>query len=76
MLPTSIQQSFQLAVQHHQAGRLPQAEQLYRQILAQEPGHADAMHLLGVIAAQLGRNDAAVELIPTSPKPTTTSATP
>jgi len=59
----TIQQAFELAIQHHQAGRLNEAESLYRQILAVEPRHADALHLLGVIAAQAGRHDAAIELI-------------
>ena len=59
----TIQQAFELAVQHHQAGRLAEADALYRQILAAEPRHADAMHLLGVIAHQMGRNEAAVDLI-------------
>ena len=43
-----------IAVQHHQAGRLQRAEQIYRQILAIEPNHADAIHLLGAIAFHLG----------------------
>jgi predicted O-linked N-acetylglucosamine transferase (SPINDLY family) len=59
----TVQQAFDLALQHHQAGRLAEAEALYRQILAVEPGHAEALHLLGVIAQQVGRNDLAVELI-------------
>jgi predicted O-linked N-acetylglucosamine transferase (SPINDLY family) len=59
----TIQQAFDLALQHHQAGRRLEAEQIYRQILAQEPGHFDALHYLGLIAHQAGRNDAAAELI-------------
>ena len=55
MSQLTIQQAFDLAVRHHQAGHLQQAEQLYRQILAQQPGHADALHMLGLIAHQLGR---------------------
>src|SRR5262245_3544951 len=51
------------AVQHHQAGRLHEAEQTYLQILAVDPDHAEAVHLLGVIAIQLGRADVAVEHI-------------
>jgi tetratricopeptide (TPR) repeat protein len=47
----------------HQAGRLNEAEGLYRQILALDPNHPDALHLLGVIAYQGGRNDLALELI-------------
>ena len=52
-----------LALEHHQAGRLHAAELLYRQILQVEPHHADALHLLGVIAHQVGRHEAAAELI-------------
>ena len=52
-----------LLLQHHQAGRLAEAEALYRQILAVEPQHADALHLLGVLAHQVGRDDLAVEMI-------------
>ncbi|MGD0387896.1 MAG: tetratricopeptide repeat protein [Tepidisphaeraceae bacterium] len=63
MARLTIQQAFDLALQHHQAGRLREAEQLYRQILARQPEHADAMHLRGVIAHQMGRNDVAVDLI-------------
>lgn len=59
----TIQQAFDLAVQHHQAGHLAQAEALYREVLAAEPRHADALHLLGVTAHQAGKNDVAVELI-------------
>ena len=51
-----LQQAFDLAVQRHQSGRLPQAEQLYRQ--APQPNHADALHLQGRLAAQLGKMDA------------------
>ena len=56
-------QALEMAVAHHQAGRLPQAESLYRQILENEPDHAIALHLLGVIAHQFGKSDRAVGLI-------------
>ena len=59
----TVAQAFEIALQHHQAGRLAEAEALYRQILAVEPQHADALHLLGVIAHQVGRSDLAVEMI-------------
>jgi predicted O-linked N-acetylglucosamine transferase (SPINDLY family) len=42
---------------------LPEAEALYRQILEAEPNHADALHLLGVIAHQTGKHEVAVEYI-------------
>ena len=51
------------AVAHHQAGRLAEAEALYRQALVLDPEHADANHLLGVIALQTGAFEAAVDLI-------------
>ncbi|HWE01934.1 MAG TPA: tetratricopeptide repeat protein [Tepidisphaeraceae bacterium] len=48
---------------HHQAGRLADAERIYRQILLEQPDHAVAMHLLGVLAHQMGRDENAIELI-------------
>jgi trans-aconitate methyltransferase/tetratricopeptide (TPR) repeat protein len=42
------------AVRHHQAGRLAQAERDYRDVLAINPRHADALHWLGVAASQRG----------------------
>lgn len=51
------------AVQHHQAGRLKQAQTLYNAILQEVPDHADSLHLLGVIASQVGQLEAAVTLI-------------
>jgi protein O-GlcNAc transferase len=59
----TIPQAFDLAVQHHRAGRLAEADALYRQILAVQPNHADALHLLGAIAHQVGRDEFAVECI-------------
>ncbi|MFQ5936832.1 MAG: tetratricopeptide repeat protein [Acidiferrobacterales bacterium] len=51
------------ALEHHRAGRLQEAEALYRRVLAREPDHADALHLLGVIAHQVGQHENAVALI-------------
>jgi tetratricopeptide (TPR) repeat protein len=48
---------------HHQAGRLPEAEVLYQRILSIACDHADALHLLGVIAYQVGRHLVAIDLI-------------
>jgi tetratricopeptide (TPR) repeat protein len=52
-----------IAVEHHQAGRLQAAEQIYRQVLAVDSHQADAWHLLGVIADQVGKHAIAVEYI-------------
>jgi predicted O-linked N-acetylglucosamine transferase (SPINDLY family) len=51
------------AVALHQAGRLDEAEPLYRQVIQQAPGQFDATHLLGVIALQRGDLSAAEPLI-------------
>jgi len=50
-------------IAHQQAGRWPEAEALYRQILAESPRHPDALHLLGLIAHQTGHPDAAAQLM-------------
>jgi tetratricopeptide (TPR) repeat protein len=54
---------FAMALSHHQAGRLAEAESLYRQICAVDPYHVDSLHLLSVLARQAGRNDVAIDLI-------------
>jgi protein O-GlcNAc transferase len=59
----SVSQTFELALQFHRAGDLHQAELLYEQILRIDPQHADALHLFGLLAHQVGRNDLAVEYI-------------
>lgn len=56
-------QALQVGIEHHQAGRLPQAEALYRQILETAPEHADALHYSGLIAFQSGASQTAIELI-------------
>lgn len=48
---------------HHQAGRFHDAEVLYRRALSLDPGYADALHLLGMIALEARQFPAAVELI-------------
>lgn len=47
----------------HQEGRLAEAQQIYGQVLAAQPRHFDALHLLGLIAYQTGNSPRAVELI-------------
>ncbi len=52
-------QSIELAFDHHQAGRIREAESLYQQALAISPGQIDALYYLGVLYLQNGVNDAA-----------------
>jgi protein O-GlcNAc transferase len=54
-----IARQFAAALDHHKAGRLAEAERLYRQVCAADPNHAGSFHRLGVVAHQLGRPDAA-----------------
>ena len=52
----------QMAMAMHQQGQLAQARQMYEQVLAHQPRHAEALHLLGILAAQTGHPEPAVEL--------------
>ena len=52
-----------LAAEHHQAGRLEQAEKLCRQVLQKNPGHVDALRMLGLIAAAAGDLEDAEHLL-------------
>ena len=51
------------AVQYHQSGQFQQAEKIYKKILDINPKHSDSLHLLGLIAHQVGNNDIAINLI-------------
>ncbi|BDC39903.1 tetratricopeptide repeat protein [Paraburkholderia terrae] len=53
----------QAGVAHQQAERLNDAEMQYRRILAIDPNHADAMHLLGLVAQARGQYQTACDLI-------------
>lgn len=63
MAATQGDRVIQLALDHHRAGRLADAEVVYRQVLAAEPTHVHALHLLALIADQRGAPDEAVELL-------------
>ncbi|OHC76827.1 MAG: hypothetical protein A3G18_03465 [Rhodospirillales bacterium RIFCSPLOWO2_12_FULL_58_28] len=51
------------AIGLHRAGRLQEAEAVYKALLEKDPSNAEALHYLGLIAHQIGRNDLAAELI-------------
>ena len=61
--PMTIDQAMALALEHQNAGRLADAESIYRQVLSVNPRNADALHLLGLLAINVGRHDVAVSLI-------------
>jgi predicted O-linked N-acetylglucosamine transferase (SPINDLY family) len=59
----TVPEALAQAMASHRAGNLADAERLYRSILQASPEHADALHLLGVIAHQRGRHEEAIRLI-------------
>jgi len=59
----SIEQALGLALHHHTHSQLPEAESLYQQILQNDPDQPMALHMLGVVAHQMGKNDNAVSFI-------------
>jgi tetratricopeptide (TPR) repeat protein len=60
---TPIAGWFGAALAHQRAGRTADAERVCRQILSVDPGHAQTLHLLGLIEHQCGRSDEAIEHI-------------
>lgn len=60
---TATHRRVEEGLQHHGAGRLLEAEALYRQALAEDPQNIDALHFLGVVALQRGDPAQAVVLI-------------
>ncbi|MGA2441859.1 MAG: tetratricopeptide repeat protein [Tepidisphaeraceae bacterium] len=59
----TVHEALKLAAAHHRAGRLDQAEELYRLILGAEPDEPDAMAMLGTLLSQRGSHDEALGLI-------------
>jgi protein O-GlcNAc transferase len=59
----TISEAYQLAMRLHREGNLEVAAQIYRNILAAEPNHAQSWHLLGVVALQHNQFPTAVEYI-------------
>src|SRR5437879_6404863 len=61
-MPTVIE-ALTLGIDHQRAGRLPQAEAVYREILHSDPRNPDALHLLGLLAHQSGKHELALGFI-------------
>jgi tetratricopeptide (TPR) repeat protein len=59
----STSDALRIAIDHQQAGRLREAEQICREILAAEPSCTEAWHLLGGIAYQVGRHAIAAQCL-------------
>jgi Flp pilus assembly protein TadD len=61
--PDPADEAISVALAHHRAGRLGEAEKIYRQVLVRQPSHPDALQLLGVCYGQSGQPQKAVALI-------------
>lgn len=59
----TIAEALALALEHHLAGRLAEAQQLYHRILDADPEQPDALHFLGVLAGQVGEQALGLQLI-------------
>ncbi len=57
----SLPRAIEIALEHHNAGRLDEAQYIYEQVLSFDPANYDALHLLGMIAHQEKRYAQAVE---------------
>jgi len=66
LMELTIEQALQQGVAAHKAGKLQDAERLYRAILQSQPLHPDANHNLGVLAVSVNKADAALPLFKTA----------
>src|SRR3954468_18523686 len=60
---SAAREKLQLAIEAHRAGKLADAERLYKEVLAADANIPDAWRLLGLIASQVGKYEVAVQLI-------------
>jgi len=51
----SIADEIEVAVKHHAAGQLAEAEAIYRHVLERDPAQSHAMHQLGILLHESGR---------------------
>jgi tetratricopeptide (TPR) repeat protein/SAM-dependent methyltransferase len=63
MASTDLTRLFEEAQDLHQAGRLADAKARYERVLAVQPAHGPTLHMLGLMAYQVGQNDVAVDLM-------------
>jgi tetratricopeptide (TPR) repeat protein len=59
--PNTLEAKFEEATVAHKQGKLKEAERIYADILREQPSHFDALHRLGIVAAQTRQTERAVE---------------
>ena len=62
MTQASRDNAIRLRCEHQLAGRLAEAEKIYRRLLLEKPEHPDVLHLLGAICVQSDRMEEGAEL--------------
>src|SRR5262245_44343783 len=60
-VPGGTAQSFDIALEHHRAGRKTQAYELCSEIIKLQPQYHEALFLLGSLDLEAGKVDAGVE---------------
>ena len=60
---TAVQKALAIGVQHHEAGRLQEAEAIYQEMLEIQPDNPALLYLLGRVAFQQGNSSTAVDYI-------------
>ena len=58
---TQVTPRLEQAKRYHAAGRLAEAELLFRKVLSDEPGNAEALHALGILMGERGDFARAIE---------------
>jgi protein O-GlcNAc transferase len=61
--PINIDEKIREAIKLHNSGDLERAGWIYRSILSVDPSNSDALHLLGLMARQMGKDEEAERLI-------------
>jgi protein O-GlcNAc transferase len=61
----NIDNALQSAFKYYQAGKLKEAEEIYKKILKKQPKNVGALHFLGIIYFQFGNYDLAIYYIKT-----------
>jgi tetratricopeptide (TPR) repeat protein len=59
----TVNEALALAIEHHRAGRLAEAAELYRRILEVDSNHFNALQLSGQVALHQGDHQAAISLL-------------
>jgi tetratricopeptide (TPR) repeat protein/glycosyltransferase involved in cell wall biosynthesis len=59
----TVTEALQLAVQHHRANRLDQAQECYRHVLIEQPDQLEALHGLSTLAQQTGEFHSAEQFL-------------